>query len=483
MSTTLAELLNALPAEAETEDFDDVGPQRPLPPSPLADVVTTRIVPTGQLRRMTVLGTLQAKIAAAYTFRWIRSWFQNAAAQEKDSAETHFRVAVKVLDSMGYLRGAVMKVGQMLANFPDIIPDELITTLEKLHFQAPPMHFSLLREMVIEELGDEPANLFAEFDETAFAAASLGQVHRARLKSGEEVAVKIQYPGIARTIRADFRNLTPALLPHRLTRDWESLKSQVEYARRSIEQETDYEREAGIMTRVRKLFQEEDGIVVPRVFEEFSTQRVLTMEYLPGVHLREYLATNPSQEDRNEFARKLLRSGCREMYAGRIANFDPHPGNYVFMPDGRLGLLDFGCVTEYTDSNHWAHLGRINRAMTTGDENDIRNVMIEWGGLTADPKDADQLRCYYEFGRLCWEPYYTPGPYDFSNEAKLRRGVDLFVEMAKKRYVRNHASNLMQFRWQCGTWTLLYRLGACIDATPIIEDEVGAAGWDRSAFA
>ncbi len=480
MSTSLAELLNALPAEAETEDFDDVAAT--LPPSPLADVVTTRSVPTGQLRRMTVLGTLQAKIAAAYTFRWIRSWFQNAAAQEKDSAETHFRVAVKVLDSMGYLRGAVMKVGQMLANFPDIIPDELVTTLEKLHFQAPPMHFSLLREMVIEELGDEPANLFAEFDETAFAAASLGQVHRARLKTGEEVAVKIQYPGIARTIRADFRNLTPALLPHRLSRDWENLKAQVDYLRRSFEQEADYEREASILTRVHKLFHEEDGIVVPRVFEELSTQRVLTMEYVPGVHLVDYLASNPSQEDRNEFARKMQRSWCRQMYSGRLINFDPHPGNYLFMPDGRLGLLDFGSIMEFNDSSQWAMLGRINRAITTGNEDDIRNAMIEWGGLSDDPRHADQLRLNCEFGRLCWEPYYTPGPYDFSNEAKLRRGVDIFVEMAKKRYVRQHTSNLQQFRWNCGTWMMMYRLGAVIDGTPIMEEEVGASGWDRTSF-
>ncbi len=474
MSATLAELLKALPSET-----DDAASPVPLPASPLAELVSSRNVPIGQLHRFTLLGSLQAKVAAAYMFRWIRSWFQNAAAREKDAAETHFRVAVKILDSMGYMRGAVMKVGQMLANFPDIIPDELVETLDQLHFQAPPMHFSLLREMVIDELGDEPHSIFAEFDDVAFAAASLGQVHRARLKSGEEVAVKIQYPGIARTIRADFRNLTPALLPHRLSKDWENLKAQVEFLRRSIEQETDYMREAEILTRVRKLFHEEDGIVAPRVYREFSTKRILTMEYLPGVHLEDYLATNPSQEDRNEYACKLQRAGCRVMYVGRLQNVDPHPGNYIFMPDGRLGLIDFGSVTEFADARMWEMLGRINWAITTGKEEYIRSAMIEWGGVSDTPENADQIRLYTEFGRFCWEPYYTPGPFDFSDEAKLRRGVDLFVEMAGKRYVRQHASNLLQFRWQCGTWMLLYRLGAIIDGTPIMEEEVGATGWGR----
>lgn len=475
MSATLAELLKALPV-----DSDNTGTLAPLPASPLSQIVTQRPLPTGQLHRLTLLGTLQAKIAAAYMFRWIRSWFQNAAAREKDAAETHFRVALKVLDSMSYLRGAVMKVGQMLASFPDIIPDELVETLEQLHFQAPPMHYSLVRELVVDELGDEPDNLFAEFDEVAFAAASLGQVHRARLKSGEEVAVKIQYPGIARTIRSDFRNLTPALLPHRLSKDWENLKSQVAFLRRSIEQETDYAREAETLTRVRKLFHEEDGIVVPRVYPELSTKRVLTMEYLPGVHLEDYLATSPSQEDRNEYAHKIQRAGCRVLYLGRLQNVDPHPGNYIFMPDGRLGLIDFGSVTEFTDPKMWEMLGRINLAMVTGDEQRIRDVMIEWGDVTDRPEHADQIRLYTEFGKLCWEPYYSKDPYDFSDESKLRRGVNLFVEMATKRYTRQHECNLLQFRWQCGMWMLLYRLGAVVDGKSIIEEEVGVTGWDRS---
>ena len=203
---TIAELTNALPRGAD----DTEGPVPP--PGPLASA-SMHPVPVGRVRRFGLLGTLQAQIAAAYLFYWMRGWFQTTAERERRLAETHWKTALRLLDSMGYLRGAVMKVGQTLANFPNIVPAEIAETLDQLHYEAPPMHWSLLREMVYSELGDDPENLFASFEKRAFAAASLGQVHGARLRSGEAVAVKIQYPGIGRTVAEDFRNLALFLLP------------------------------------------------------------------------------------------------------------------------------------------------------------------------------------------------------------------------------------------------------------------------------
>src|SRR4029078_214901 len=210
----------------------------------------------------------------------------------------------------------------------------------------PPMHWSLLKEMVFNELNDEPENLFATFDKRAFAAASLGQVHAARLKTGEEVAVKIQYPGIARTIREDIRNLLLCMLPGRLSREWESTKEQLADARVRLERETDYEQEAASLERARALLHEDDGIVVPRVYRQYSTARVLTMERLPGVHLDEFLPTTPSTDLRTEFARKITRFLYRMLFAGRSLYIDLHPGNFLVMEDGRLGVIEFGFVLE-----------------------------------------------------------------------------------------------------------------------------------------
>src|SRR5207253_4173048 len=171
----------------------------------------------------------------------------------------------------GYLRGAVLKGGQTIANFRDLVPDEIEETLSRLHFEAPPMNFSLLREQVHSELNGDPEEIFAFFDTTPFAAASLGQVHRARLKTGQEVAVKIQYPGIARTIRSDLRNILALMTPFRLTKDFENGKQQLQTLFQALELETDYEHEARLTETAPALLTTDDGDIVPRGCREYST--------------------------------------------------------------------------------------------------------------------------------------------------------------------------------------------------------------------
>jgi aarF domain-containing kinase len=471
---TIAQLMHALPEQDATAE--------PRSVSPLLAEASLQPVPLGRLRRIGLLGTLQAKIAAAYLFYWIRGWFKNADEKQRLLAETHWRTAVRLLDSMGYLRGAVMKVGQTLANFPDIAPEAFVQTLEQLHFNAPPMHWSLLREMVHNELGDDAANVFASFDPRAFAAASLGQVHRAELKSGEPVAVKIQYPGVGRTIGQDFRNLQLFLLPARLTADWENTREQFTDLRTRLEQESDYEREAKTLQRVRSLFRDSDGIVIPRVFPQHSTARVLTMQRLGGLHLDAFLASNPSQELRNEFARKMLRAWYRMLFAGRMLYLDFHPGNFLFMDDGRLGVIDFGCMLELDDTM-WELFRKMDRPLTTGKPEDRVAVLKEWSWISDDPAEADRLRLMDEYTDWSWRPRYLPGAFDFGDEAEFRRGIDLFVEMVRKRYSRARSCTPIIARQHLGWWAMLYKLRAKVQVAPIAEEEVRATGWDRISYA
>jgi aarF domain-containing kinase len=227
------------------------------------------------------------------------------------------------------------------------------------------MHYALVRELLRDELGGEPEEVFSAFEREAFAAASLGQVHRARLRGGEAAAVKVQYPGIGRAIRADLRLLVPLLLPVRLGRDGESLKALMEYVRTAVERETDYEREAAIQERARGLLRDEDGIVVPRVFAAHSTKRVLSTELLDGVHLDVLLRAGPSQAERDRWGEKLMRSWYRLFYAGRMDQIDWNAGNFLFLPDGRLGLLDFGAVIPFSDAE-WDLMRLADRPLTRG---------------------------------------------------------------------------------------------------------------------
>jgi predicted unusual protein kinase regulating ubiquinone biosynthesis (AarF/ABC1/UbiB family) len=469
MTPSLAELMRALPDEAEVTA---------LPPPLVA--IALRPLPVGRWQRLRLLGTLQAKIATAYAFYWIRGWFQNEEHWQRVLREVHWRTALRLLDSMGYLRGAVMKVGQTLASFPDIVPREFVETLDRLYFDAPPMHWPLLREMVRNELGDAPENLFASFEKRAFAAASLGQVHRARLISGEEVAIKIQYPGIARTIRADFGNLFLCLLPVRLGIELEHAKNVLNDLRMRLEQETDYQAEAGYLARARPLFHDRDGIVVPQVYPQHSTARVLTMARLEGIHLDQYLASNPPQEQRDEFARKIFRAWCRMNFAGRLLYADLHPGNFLFMDDGRLGVIDFGFMLAI-DDELWTLFQRIARALATGRREDRIVAVKEWAWITDDPVDAERLRLYVEYTEWAWRSCYWEGPFDFGDEADFRRGIELSREIVMRRYSPGRPCTGVLIRQDFGLRSLLYRLKARVDVRAIAEEEVKAAGWDRRA--
>ena len=472
---TVTELIAALPEE----ELEKGPPSAKGTSASLAEASQVP-VPMGRFRRLTALGTLQAKIGAAYLFHWLRGFFKSADENKRLLAEVHWKTALRMLDSMSYLRGAVMKVGQTLANFPDIAPPEFVETLQRLHFDAPPMHWSLLKEMVHNELGDDPESVFASFDKQAFAAASLGQVHGATLKSGEEIAVKIQYPGIARAIESDFRNLGLFLLPARLTKDWESTKDQFADLSQRLAQEADYELEAANLRKSAALFHEEDGIVIPRVYPQWSTARVLTMERLRGMHLREYLDTHPSQEERNEVGRKILRAWYRMMYAGKMFYADMHPGNFLMMEEGRVGMLDFGFIMPI-EGEEGELFRRMDRALTRGRLEDRLEANKEWCNLRDD--ETERIKLTEQYADWCWRARYCGGVFDFGDEADFREGIHLFTELFRRRYSRARASTPVIARCQFAWRSMLYQLKAKINIRDIAEEEVKATGWDRSEYA
>ena len=467
---TISELLEALPADEElVQDAPD--------PTDVLSSLSKRPVPLGALRRLWSLGGLHARVGLAYMAYWMRSYFKNADDRDRDRMETHLRSAVTILNTMGYLRGAVMKIGQLAANLPEIVPDEFVTTLSRLHFEAPAMHYSLLREHVHDELGGDPEEIFAEFEQEAFAAASLGQVHRARLKTGQQVAVKIQYPGIARTIRSDFRNLSAVLLPLRFSRDWENLKSQFEELRSVLETETDYEREAEMLRRVRRLFNEDEGIVVPRVYDEYSTRRVLTMEYLDGQTIHEFNDSNPAQEMRNHYGRLIFRSYCRILFRERMLFADPHPGNVLFLDDGRLGLVDFGCMREWNEEE-WDYMRGADVALVDFSDEAIITHIRRGVDLTEEQlNNAELMRLMLEYCRWIWEPLVTDDEFDNGDGSYIRRGVDIAMAFTKIARPAQKPLNVFIQRSFFAGWGLHHELKSCFNGKRILDEEVRVLDW------
>jgi len=465
MTRELGELLAALPPEADVAEADA---QRQL--AELIAGLAQRPTPVNRLARFWVLGSAHAKIALAYLVHWIRSSYLSADALDRDRNEVQLRAAIKLVGSMGYLRGVMVKVGQTLAAYPHVLPKTYAEAFGRLHFEAPPMHFALVREQLARELGDEPERVFAEFEREAFAAASLGQVHRARLRSGERVAVKVQYPNIARTIDADLRNLLALMAPLRLTRQWSSLRQLMDEIRVIVTREADYASEALFFERARELFRAEDGIVVPRVVRAHSTSRALTMEYVEGVHLEAYLRGNPPQAERDRFGERIMRASFRIAHTGRFWYADSNPGNYLFMRDGRIGVLDFGCCREFS-AEEWQYYVETLRASVHGGEA-LRRAVLRGAGFDPEhPPSEPHERFLVELGE--WYSGYLKheGPFDFADEAFIRRGIEMLTLIGRKGYFQSLPVNVWISRQLLGLRALAYRLGARIDMRRLMYEE------------
>ena len=468
MNTRLSDLLAALPQdEAESEVLASEEAQERLQ-AIFADLAH-RPVPTGSLHRLWSLGELSTQVTLAYMALWFRRLFADAPARERYAMETNLRVALKMIHRLGYLRGAATKLGQALGNLPEILPDQVVSTLDTLHFHAPPMHFSLLREVVRTELGKDPFEIFATFDKEPFAAASIGQVHRATLKSGECVVVKIQYPGIARAVEADLRNFMALMFPMRLTPLWQSVKGQCEAIQQMLPRELDYVQEAQNTREAAALFAPSDGIVVPRVFDDYSSARVLTTEFIPGPHLPEFLKANPAQSIRNAYGEKMAMAWYRLCFAYQ-SHADPHSGNYVFMDDGRLGLLDFGCVQHFS-ADERAQFVRTDQFVD--DPSVLPELLLHGGFATAaDLKNEDYLKLIGDLWAWTVAPQRRNGVFDFGDETHFKRGIVLTRDAALKRYTTAAPMYLYLSRSIFGSGALMLRLRARFNVRQIHQREL-----------
>lgn len=431
----------------------------------------TGTLPVSRLHRFWSLGTLNGRIAGAYAWWWLRGMWTSEESRTQRLNETHLIAALQTLGAMAHLRGAVMKTGQMLAHWPSIPPTEFANLLGRLYFEAPPMHYPIIREVVRGELGAAPEELFAEFEENAVAAASLGQVHRARLReTGAPVAVKVQYPGIARTIRSDIANLRTLLLPMRFGSDGASINDQLADIESVLHGELDYVAEASNLRIARETLADIEGVLVPQVHAHLSSRCVLTMDWVAGRHLDAYLAGKAPQAQRDAFGVLMGRAFMRLAYRSHMLYSDPQPGNYLFMPDGTLGLIDFGCVRRYTQDDV-AYLTETEQAAFIS-RDAVAAAICRGGDLTEkqrrDPQRLELLTAWYDW---MMEPVMTDAVFDFGDGTYFRRGMNIWRDILRRRYVRTLPVNTWITRSFVGLRAMLTRLGARVPLGKLMREE------------
>jgi len=261
------------------------------------------------------------------------------------------RNAKRLLNGMLRLRGVYIKLGQVLSVMGGFLPDVYAKELEQLQDAVPPHPFDEIEEAFVESLGKRPQDCFRSIDATPLAAASLGQVHIAYLKDGTKVAVKVLYPGIRDVIRVDMRVIGLALRVYMRFVPVQNLESVHHALVDLLRRETDYEHEARCMETMAKQFEEEDDILFPSVFHEFTTKNVLTMTFMEGFKITNFDEYEKYGIDRTEVATRVTTCGYKQLFVHRFFHADPHPGNFLIQPgvDGgppKLVILDFGAISE-----------------------------------------------------------------------------------------------------------------------------------------
>ena len=290
-------------------------------------------------------------LVAGQGLRWAGTRAANLVrSPERADAATGERataLAVELVEQLGKLRGAAMKVGQVLSTvdftaLPEEERERFKQTLAALRDDVPPLPFRDVERLLVDELGERPAAVFAEFDEEAFAAASIGQVHRAVTREGDAVAVKVQYPGVAEAVETDMRNLTMLLpLVKRLAPGLD-VKALYGELRERIAEELDYEIEAQSQRAIARAHRGHPFATVPEVHTRLSSRRVLVTDLLEGARFEQVKRRNAATRDRfGEIVFRFYFGLVKHL--GRVCG-DPHPGNYLLLPDGRVGFLDFGLM-------------------------------------------------------------------------------------------------------------------------------------------
>jgi len=384
-------------------------------------------VPAGRVERLARFGWLAGEVALGAVAEGVRRIAGSPAAHGLMLTEANARRLARRLSG---LRGAAMKVGQMLSlQGADILPPEVTRALAILRAAADAMPQSQLRRVMGQALGAGWEARLHDFDFVPVAAASIGQVHRATAADGRDLALKIQYPGVAQSIDSDIQNVAAILrLTHVLPRDVDFSDLLAE-AKRQLRRETDYCVEAEFQRRYRTLVADEPDLVVPRVYDDFTTARILAMDFIDGVPLETLGREAHAQDQRDRIGTALYRLVLRELFEFRFVQTDPNFANYLFLPaTGQVALLDFGGSRDIPA--RFAHgYARAFQAAADNHRAALQDALEEIGFLRADTV-AEVREAFTDLFLVGCEPFRHRGVYDFAASHLPARLRDVGLELA-----------------------------------------------------
>ncbi len=432
-------------------------------------------VDTSRLGRAMKLG----KLATRFTGSVLKSQLGKRNATEAEKLEAMTDAAMKnarhIVSVMGEMKGAAMKVGQMLSADPDLIAPEFADALTSLQHQAPAMDYVTVAQ-VVEAALDRPIDaVFRYFDPEPIGSASIGQVHRATLPDGRDVAVKIQYPGIEASLESDLRNLGGLLKVGRVFMTRDRSDALIAEARNAILSEADYLAEANNLARFNTLLADVEGVRVPEPVMELCRRTVLVMSFIEGEKLDDAMAALP-RDRKDRVAERFIHLFVHLFHDLHVLHADPHPGNFMLDADDQVVLLDFGCVRDYAPRWSDAVLETLVAYWQRDGEGIRRCLKAQGYGKPGTEMPAgDVLLNYFD---LILAPLREHGPFDFSDwqvHARTRQYVREHLEMIK---LVPPPEMLLYFRVLLGVKGIMSRSGGQVNLRAMAE-----AACDRRGIA
>lgn len=422
------------------------------------------------LRRVLRMATMSAGVARSYAGYLAQRTFLGEEGRERKLKATHTKAGRRITSELSALRGPAMKLGQGLSLQTDLLPEEILQELSTLQMHAPSMHPSLVRAQFKTSMGAPPEDIFRSFAAEPFAAASLGQVHRAVTRDGRRVAVKVQYPGIRGAIASDFKLVRKLTGTARLTGHLpEAVLDEIE---QQILAETDYRREADNIEFFRTHLRPLNYVTVPEVYREYSSDRVLTMSFLSGEHLETYLARRPSQQQRDKLGTHLFELFYYQLLKVEAFHADPHWGNYLLGPNGTVGLVDFGCV-KYLTPKFVENLRALFLYPGDRQSMEFRRLIQERHPLYGTKMNPAVQRALVNLADGFYRRVYPPEPekesepFDFGQPAFLRDYMRDAVELFRAK------GALPEYAFFCraeiGLYQTLHRLRSRVETSKILR--------------
>lgn len=421
-------------------------------------------IPTSKVQRASRMVRTGAKVGRNYVTHYTKKIFN----KDLDRSALDAKNAEDIYNELSQLKGGALKVAQMLSMDKGILPREYTRQFANAQYSAPPLSAPLVVKTFREQFGKSPSEIFDEFDLHASHAASIGQVHRAKL-DGVDLAVKIQYPGVADSIVSDLRMVRPLAARFMKTSSAE-LAPYFEEVQERLLEETDYRLEIKNSMEISQACAHIENLQFPKYYPELSGDRIITMEWLEGQHLAEFMETEPAQEVRNKVGRALWEFITHQMHVLGKVHADPHPGNFLMTKEGKLGVLDFGCVKVVPEDFHQTYFSVLHPKVRHNPDR-LLQVIYDLELLNESDTEEDRefiLKVLNRFLSLVEKPF-NEEVFDFGDDAYLDDLIEFGMEVGQMSEAQNKGARgsrhaLYINRTFIGMFSLLNDLKAKINA-------------------